>query len=130
MLEKLGEWLLQKYLGEYIEGLDKNNLKFGLGSGNIVLENLSLKDNVLDFLDLPITMKYGYLKKLSLTIPWKHLTSKPTTIKLEGIYLLASPKNPNAVIFFFQLFLIILKINKSMMKKPLKKRFNRQNKVN
>jgi len=42
MFETLLEKILQQKLGKYIEGLDKNNLKIGVWSGNILLENVQI----------------------------------------------------------------------------------------
>jgi hypothetical protein len=43
MLEGIIAAFLAKYLGKYIEGLNKENLKLSLGSGDLVLENLELR---------------------------------------------------------------------------------------
>ena len=59
------------YLGAYVQGLQSENLSIGLGSGDLVLENLELRKNALEELDLPITVKEGtwrdacYLQLLS-----------------------------------------------------------------
>jgi vacuolar protein sorting-associated protein 13A/C len=59
VLESLAASLLEKYLGQYVSGFQKDNLKFSLSSGNAVLENLELKKEALDDLELPITVKAG-----------------------------------------------------------------------
>jgi VPS13-like, N-terminal len=51
--------VLSKYLGAYVNGLQRENLQFSLSHGNVVLENLELKKEALDELDLPITVKEG-----------------------------------------------------------------------
>jgi len=43
MLESIVSALLEKYLGDYVEGLQTENLKLSIFSGDVVLENLKLK---------------------------------------------------------------------------------------
>ena len=59
MLESLASTVLTRYLGEYVDGLQPENLKLHLGTGNVVLENLELKREALDRLELPINVKKG-----------------------------------------------------------------------
>jgi len=92
MLEGIVAAYLAKYLEKYILNFNKENLKFSLSSGDVALENLALRPDALIDLDLPITVIGGFLGKLSLSIPWKQLSSKPAVIRFEKIYLLAGPK--------------------------------------
>lgn len=43
MFEKILEKVLLTYFGRFISGLDKNNLKLGVWSGNVVIENVNLR---------------------------------------------------------------------------------------
>lgn len=97
LLEGVVASLLTKYLGQYIDGLSKENLNMSLGSGELELEDLHLKPEALDQLELPIRVHAGALGKLSLSIPWKQLKSKPAIIRLERVFLLAGPKIPKEV---------------------------------
>lgn len=97
LLEGVVASLLTKYLGQYIDGLSKENLNMSLGSGELELEDLHLKPEALDQLELPIRVHAGSLGKLSLSIPWKQLKSKPAIIRLERVFLLAGPKIPKEV---------------------------------
>lgn len=83
--------LLNRYLGDYVENLDKNQLKIGIWGGDVVLENLLLKQSALDELDLPIQTTYGRLGKLVLKIPWKNLYKSSVEVIIENLYLLSSP---------------------------------------
>jgi len=92
VFENLVGYLLDKYLGDYIENLDTKKLKVDLWSGNVVLENLYLKPNALADLDLPVRISIGYLEKLILEVPWKSLYTSPIKATIDGLYLLVVPK--------------------------------------
>ncbi|XP_077862759.1 intermembrane lipid transfer protein VPS13A-like [Saccoglossus kowalevskii] len=83
--------LMNKYLGDFVENLDKSQLKLSIWGGDIVLQNLDLKESALDDLDLPIKVKSGHLGKLTLKIPWKSLYSSPVVANIDGLYVLAVP---------------------------------------
>jgi len=93
MLESIVSSLLTRYLGEYVTGFEKEHLQVSLLSGEVVLENLQLKKEALDRFDLPLTVKAGYLGKLSLNVPWSNLKSKPASAKIDRLYLIAGPKS-------------------------------------
>lgn len=83
--------ILVDVLGNYVEGLSKENLKLGVWSGKIELFNLKLKDSALENLNLPIQVSRGSLKQLKLKIPWAQLESKPVRVVIDGVYLQAGP---------------------------------------
>ena len=83
--------VLQKYLGDYVYGLDKDALKVSIWSGNLVLKNLKLKPESLKFLGIPgLVVKTGLLGSLTLRIPWNRLGSEPVIVEFDRIYVLAS----------------------------------------
>ncbi|CAF3380389.1 unnamed protein product [Rotaria sp. Silwood1] len=92
VFENIVVYLLDKYLGDYIENLDTKKLKIDLWSGHVVLENLYLKSNALADLNLPVTISIGYLQKLTLQVPWKNLYTYPTKATIDGLFLLVVPK--------------------------------------
>uniref|UniRef100_A0A182TV09 Vacuolar protein sorting-associated protein 13 n=1 Tax=Anopheles melas TaxID=34690 RepID=A0A182TV09_9DIPT len=59
--------------------------------GDVVLNNLILKQSALKELDLPVTTLYGHLGKLVLKIPWKNLYSAPVEAIVDKLYVLAVP---------------------------------------
>jgi vacuolar protein sorting-associated protein 13A/C len=91
MFESILEKILVNNLGQFIEGLDRDNLKLSIWSGNIVIENISIKPEVLNMLELPVKMKFSYLGRLKLSVPWKSLGSKPVEVLLENIYVVLEP---------------------------------------
>lgn len=92
VFESLVADLLNRYIGEYVQNLDKNQLKIGIWGGDVVLKNLILKQSALDELNLPIRTIYGRLGQLTLKIPWKNLYSAPVEASVDTLYLLAVPK--------------------------------------
>ncbi|KAK8803487.1 hypothetical protein WA158_001181 [Blastocystis sp. Blastoise] len=93
MFEDIVSNLLSKYLGEYIKGIEKENLKISLFKGKVALHNLEIQTSALDFLNLPIQIKSGYVGTLTLDIPWNHLGTKPTIVELSDIFAIACPKS-------------------------------------
>ena len=83
--------ILVDVLDDYVEGLSIENLKLGVLSGKIELNNLQLKRTGLDKLNLPISITHGSLKSLKLKIPWTALESKPVRVIIDGVYLQAGP---------------------------------------
>lgn len=59
---------LNKYLGQYVSGLDAESLKISVWKGDVELRNLLLKPEALAGLNLPITVKAGLLGKLTLKV--------------------------------------------------------------
>ena len=90
MFEKLIEQLILKYLGDYIEGIDPDNLSLGLWSGTLTLEKIKLKAKAIDDLKLPFKLSFGLINKLSLSISWKTNFSEPTEITIEGLNIVLS----------------------------------------
>ena len=90
MFEKLIEQLILKYLGDYIEGIDPDNLSLGLWSGTLSLEKIKLKAKAIDDLKLPFKLSFGLINKLILSISWKTNFSEPTEITIEGLNIVLS----------------------------------------
>ncbi|XP_057669487.1 intermembrane lipid transfer protein Vps13 isoform X2 [Diorhabda carinulata] len=84
-------YVLNKYLGEFVENLDENQLNVGIWGGDVELKDLVLKPAALAELDLPVQSVYGKIGKLVLKIPWKSLYTSSTIITVEDIYLLVQP---------------------------------------
>ncbi|XP_053387649.1 intermembrane lipid transfer protein VPS13A-like isoform X4 [Mercenaria mercenaria] len=91
VFESLVTDLINKYLGDFVENLDKSQLKLGIWGGDVVLNELDLKESALDDLDLPVKIKAGHVGNLTLKIPWKNLYSEPVIATIDGLYALAVP---------------------------------------
>jgi len=75
MFESLLESLLNKYLGEYVEGLSRDALSLSIWGGDIILDNVMLKKDIFAKFKLPLELIYGRIGKLRIKVPWRHLGS-------------------------------------------------------
>jgi len=91
MFEGIVSDLLVKYLGQYLKDFNKENLRIGIWSGDVVLENLEIREDALNQLNVPFGIKKGFLGKLRLKVPWKNLKSQPVIVVVENVYLIAQP---------------------------------------
>lgn len=91
MLEGLAAWVLNTYVGEYVENLNTDQLSIGLLQGQVELENLPLKKDAFRHLLLPLEIKAGFIGKISLTIPVTRLRSEPWVITIERLYVVLGP---------------------------------------
>jgi vacuolar protein sorting-associated protein 13A/C len=85
--------VLLSVLGDYIEGLSEDNLKLGVWSGEISLNNLHLNRTILQRLNLPVVIAHGSVKSLHVQIPWATLESNPLKIRIDGVFLQIGPLN-------------------------------------
>ncbi|KAJ7944655.1 pleckstrin-likey (PH) domain-containing protein [Quillaja saponaria] len=91
MLEDQVAYLLQKYLGNYVRGLNKEALKISVWQGDVELKNMQLKPEALNALKLPVKVKAGFLGSVKLKVPWSRLGQDPVLVYLDRIFLLAEP---------------------------------------
>ncbi|XP_022737877.1 uncharacterized protein LOC111290709 isoform X2 [Durio zibethinus] len=91
MLEDQVAYLLQRYLGNYVRGLNKEALKISVWRGDVELTNMQLKPEALNALKLPVKVKAGFLGSVKLKVPWSRLGQDPVLVYLDSIFLLAEP---------------------------------------
>ncbi|TQD75366.1 hypothetical protein C1H46_039097 [Malus baccata] len=92
MLEDQVANLLQRYLGDYVRGLNKEALKISVWRGDVELKNMQLKPEALNALELPVKVKAGFLGSVKLKVPWSKLGQDPVLVSLDRIFLLAEPE--------------------------------------
>lgn len=83
--------ILESQLGKYVDGLSSDSLQVGIWSGELVLQNLSLKPHALAELELPVTVIKGTIRRIHIVVPWNQLGSASVQISIEGIYALVVP---------------------------------------
>ncbi|XP_020286741.1 vacuolar protein sorting-associated protein 13D isoform X3 [Pseudomyrmex gracilis] len=95
MLEGLVAWVLNNYLGKYVENLNTDQLSIALLSGEVELENLPLKREALRHIGLPVEIKAGFIGKVRLQVPVRQIRTASWVIGIEQLYLVAGPINLN-----------------------------------
>ncbi|CAM9091454.1 unnamed protein product [Hapterophycus canaliculatus] len=84
--------VLQQQLSKYIHNIELEEL--GLMGGDVVLENLELRKDVLHDIG-GISTDYdfsrGFIKELRIHIPWTRLQSRPIEIKLQTVEIIITP---------------------------------------
>ncbi|KAG7207931.1 hypothetical protein KM043_009519 [Ampulex compressa] len=91
MLEGLVAWVLNNYLGKYVENLNTDQLSIALLSGEVELENLPLKREALRHIGLPVEIKAGFIGKVRLQVPVRQIRTASWVIAIEQLYLVAGP---------------------------------------
>uniref|UniRef100_A0A0K0EZ74 Vacuolar protein sorting-associated protein 13D (inferred by orthology to a human protein) n=1 Tax=Strongyloides venezuelensis TaxID=75913 RepID=A0A0K0EZ74_STRVS len=87
MLEGYLASVLNRYVGEYLEDLNTDQLSIALLSGKVELENVPLKKSALSKFDIPIDVKSGVVGKLIVTIPITAIRSEPWIVKLNDVFI-------------------------------------------
>ncbi|XP_008812811.3 uncharacterized protein LOC103723626 isoform X2 [Phoenix dactylifera] len=95
MFEGVVSQVLAGYLGRYVKGIQKDQLKIGIWNEQILLEKVELILEAFDYLQLPFALKNGQIGKLSIKIPWKKLGWDPIIVVLEDVYICACQRDDN-----------------------------------
>ncbi|KAL1131083.1 hypothetical protein AAG570_012320 [Ranatra chinensis] len=95
MLEGLAAWVINNYLGKYVENLNTDQLSIALLQGAVELENLPLKKDALRRVGLPIQVKAGVIGKVKLKVPVSQITTAPWELLMEQLYLIVGPIHPS-----------------------------------
>ena len=61
MFESILESLLNKYLGEYVEGLSRDALSLSIWGGDIELKDVMLKKDIFTKFKMPLNLVYGQI---------------------------------------------------------------------
>ena len=91
-LEKAVADVLQKVLGAFVKGIDKDSLKLSVWSGDVCLKGLELRTEVLDALPVPVRVLGASLGEIRVVVPWRNLFGKdPLIITIEQLLVLVAP---------------------------------------
>ncbi|XP_036356919.1 vacuolar protein sorting-associated protein 13D isoform X3 [Octopus sinensis] len=91
MLNRLAAWIVNNYIGEYVENLNRDSVYVGLLAGAVQLDDLILKKDVFNQFGLPLQLKKGMIRKITLKIPVTRIHSEPWVITMEGVYIIVEP---------------------------------------
>ena len=90
MITTVVETVLKRYLGEYLEGIDAQNLSLSIFQGEINLSNVDIKPGATELLNLPFCLVQGTVGLLQVKIHWKALK---IFIELDDLNIVVGPKN-------------------------------------
>nr|XP_024214793.1 vacuolar protein sorting-associated protein 13 isoform X2 [Halyomorpha halys] len=89
MLKEIITNIINRALGKYVENFDSS--QFSLGLGDIVFNNLELKKNCLDDLNVPVRLLYGKIGKFSLRLSYLKFFSSPSVVEVDELFILLVP---------------------------------------
>ena len=84
--------VLNKVLGDWLEGIDSNSLNLSLLSGSVRLGPIQVKPDAINSLGFPFTLRVGFVNQINVSIPVMSIGSKAMVIDIDGLYVFASPK--------------------------------------
>ena len=85
--------LLISYINKYVK-LNKDDFKMSLWGGDVVLNKLELRLDVIEnLIKIPISLKSGWVHELRVHVPWTHLYSEPVVITINTIECSVKLKN-------------------------------------
>lgn len=88
MLEGIGVYLINYYLGEFLEDINNDQLSVQFLSGEVVLENVPLRRGAMQRFGLPINVQEGNVAKIKIIRPsYQRFFYDPFIIEISGLYL-------------------------------------------
>lgn len=89
-LKRILEKQLNKYLGEFVEGLTREDLGVSMWGGDVQLNNVMLRKDIFKRYKMPFHLVYGKIGKLSISIPWRSLATKSVVVEIKDVRLVVS----------------------------------------
>jgi len=85
--------VLNRVLGNFIENLEKDQLKVSFFSGTINLENLQVKRTLFDAMPLPFKLHYGKVGKIHIKVPVMNIFNSPLIVEISDVFVFVKPKH-------------------------------------
>ena len=82
--------ILNKYIGEYVEGLDHLNID-PWGQGTYAVGPLRVKQKILDSLDTPVSIYAAKIDRIFVSIPWLAAFTEGIHLTIDGLQVDAGP---------------------------------------
>ena len=80
--------VLRKVLGAFVRGIDKHSLELSVWDGDVRLQGLELRTEVLDALSLPVRCIGGTLGEVRVCVPWRNLLGdEPMILTIDRVLL-------------------------------------------
>eukprot|EP01061_Rhynchopus_euleeides_P006629 TRINITY_DN15676_c0_g1_i1.p1 TRINITY_DN15676_c0_g1~~TRINITY_DN15676_c0_g1_i1.p1 ORF type:complete len:286 (+),score=123.19 TRINITY_DN15676_c0_g1_i1:147-1004(+) len=85
-----------EYLGQYLDGLDKKQLRLKLWQGDLVINDVRLRASAFDELlqdvgNVPLCLLSGTVDSLHLKVPWSALKRESVVVTLSGVQGVVAP---------------------------------------
>ena len=85
--------VLRKVLGAFVRGIDKHSLELSVWDGDVRLQGLELRTEVIDALSLPVRCIGGTLGEVRVCVPWRNLLGdEPMILTIDRVLLLLAPR--------------------------------------
>ncbi|GBG34175.1 Vacuolar protein sorting-associated protein 13b [Hondaea fermentalgiana] len=79
--------VLELYFGEFVESINKEQLKVGVLKGRVVLRDLRLRRGAYVLPGkLPVAIRDGRIAELTIKVPWAKLSSEPVVVTIVGVH--------------------------------------------
>ncbi|XP_055636021.1 intermembrane lipid transfer protein Vps13D isoform X3 [Toxorhynchites rutilus septentrionalis] len=95
MLRELIAWVLNNYLGKYVENLNTAQLTIALLSGQVELENLPLRKDTFRYLGLPLQLISGSIGRVKLIVPVRQFRTAPWCLNIDDVKVVCGPVDLN-----------------------------------
>lgn len=92
MFETLLEKILLSHFGRFLNGLDRTNIHLGIWAGSLMIENVSIRPDLLDYLEIPVSLIYSHIEKFQVNIPWSKLSQQPVEILIQNVFVVLTQK--------------------------------------
>ena len=92
--EDLFTWVIRTFAGKYLKDIETDQLRISLYSGEASIENMSLRDDVIEALmGWPVRVKQSNVSSIRIKIPsWTSITSVHVELCVEDIFAVVVPK--------------------------------------
>jgi len=95
MFEALLEKILLSHFGRFLSGLDRTNIHLGVWSGNLIIENVGLKPEVIEMLELPLHLRFSHIEKFQVNVPWSKISQQSVEIFIQNVFVIVTQKSRN-----------------------------------
>ena len=80
-LESAVAEVLQKVLGAFVHGIDADRLQLSVWNGDVRLDALTLRTDVIDALPLPVRVVAGSVGEVRVTVPSGRWSRRPSATR-------------------------------------------------
>ena len=78
--------VLSRTLGSFVEGINASDLNISLLKGSVSLQNVKIRPDVLQQLDVPVRVSAGIIGAIEIDASWTQLASKPLVVSLSKLH--------------------------------------------